>query len=295
MPLTEDVLGPRAGASNRPDLLSVYGIAREVAALFDLELAPPPGTTRSGRGRRARSTSRSRTSTACPRYVGRLFRDATIGPSPVWLQGRARLRAGMRPISNVVDVTNYVMLALGNPLHAFDYAKLCAADGSSSAARRQGEELRTLDGVDRELEPVRPDDRRRRSARSRSRGSWAARRPRSRKRRRTILLEAANFEPYTIFRTSERLRLRTEGVEPLGEGRRSVSRRQQAANDGDASCIVELTGARAGSATRTCMQRLPERPLITYRPERADAVIGIATPPEEQHELLRTTRLRRGG
>ena len=68
----------------------------------------------------------------CPRYIGRLFENVTIGPSPVWM--RARLNAaGMRPISNVVDVTNYVMLALGNPLHAFDFAKL---DGGRIVVRR---------------------------------------------------------------------------------------------------------------------------------------------------------------
>ena len=88
----------------------------------------------------------------CPRYIGRVFEDVSIGPSPVWL--RARLtNAGMRPISNVVDVTNYVMLALGNPLHAFDLAKL---HGGRIVVRRArpGETIRTLDGVDRKLEPT---------------------------------------------------------------------------------------------------------------------------------------------
>ena len=69
----------------------------------------------------------------CPRYIGRLFRDVTIAPSPLWLKARL-LAAGMRPISNVVDVTNYVMLALGNPLHAFDFDD-APRKRSSSAAR----------------------------------------------------------------------------------------------------------------------------------------------------------------
>src|SRR5207237_626658 len=87
----------------------------------------------------------------CPVYVGRLFRDVRIGPSPLWLKARL-LAAGMRPISNVVDVTNYVMLALGNPLHAFDHAKLA---GGRIVVRRagRGEKLRTLDGAERDLEP----------------------------------------------------------------------------------------------------------------------------------------------
>src|SRR5207253_9499935 len=87
----------------------------------------------------------------CPRYIGRLFRDVAIGPSPLWL--RARLRAaGVRSISNVVDVTNYVMLALGSPLHAFDFATL---HGGKVVVRRasQGEKVRTLDGNERTLDP----------------------------------------------------------------------------------------------------------------------------------------------
>ena len=88
----------------------------------------------------------------CPRYLGRRFRDIRVGPSPAWL--RARLTAaGMRPISNVVDVTNYVMLALGSPLHAFDYDRL--AGGRIVVRRaRPGETLETLDGTVRELDPA---------------------------------------------------------------------------------------------------------------------------------------------
>ena len=126
-------LGPE---HNRPDLLAVYGIAREVAALFDLELV-------SRRPERIHSLTRTRhvditieDFEACPRYIGRLFRNATIGPSPVWLKARLTA-AGMRPISNVVDVTNYVMLALGNPLHAFDYAKLAGRKDHRAACTRR--------------------------------------------------------------------------------------------------------------------------------------------------------------
>ena len=87
----------------------------------------------------------------CPRYIGRLFRDVRVGESPAWLQARL-LAAGMRPISNVVDITNYVMLALGSPLHAFDAGKLAAG---RIVVRRAtaGEELTTLDGTLRKLEP----------------------------------------------------------------------------------------------------------------------------------------------
>src|SRR2546430_13353392 len=149
LPLAEDILLVES-TGNRPDLLSIYGLAREVAALFELELAPPPGRDPERVGEEPVDI-RIEDFEGCPRYVGRLFRDVGIGPSPTWLKTRL-LDAGMRPISNVVDVTNYVMLALGNPLHAFDHAKL--AGGRIVVRRAQpGEKLRPLDGVDRKLEP----------------------------------------------------------------------------------------------------------------------------------------------
>ncbi|HEX4929230.1 MAG TPA: phenylalanine--tRNA ligase subunit beta, partial [Gaiellaceae bacterium] len=121
LPLADDVLLVES-TGNRPDLLSVYGIAREVAAILDVELAPPPGRDPEPSGDEAVEVEIVDLA-GCPRYVGRLFRDVTIAPSPLWLKARL-LAAGMRPISNVVDVTNYAMLALGNPLHAFDYETL---------------------------------------------------------------------------------------------------------------------------------------------------------------------------
>src|SRR5262249_36969274 len=206
LPLTDEVLELET-SHNRPDLLSVYGIAREVAALYDVELAPPPGTDPSREGNE-RVEGQVGDHAGCPRYVGRLFRDVTIGPSPLWLKARL-LGAGMRPISNVVDVTNYVMLALGNPLHAFDYAKLA---GGRIVVRRahEGERRRTLDGVDRALEPydLMISDAERSVALA---GIMGGEETEIGESTTDVLLEAANFEPYTVFRASERLRLRTEG------------------------------------------------------------------------------------
>ena len=148
LPLVDDVLLVES-TGNRPDLLSIYGIAREVAALYDLELAPPPGADPEPAGDEPVDVAVEDLE-GCPRYIGRLFRNVQVGQSPVWLKARL-LAAGMRPISNVVDVTNYVMLALGNPLHAFDFETL--AGGKIVVRRaRPGETIRTLDGVDRKLE-----------------------------------------------------------------------------------------------------------------------------------------------
>src|SRR5205814_1345039 len=126
---------------NRPDLLSVYGLAREVAALFGSELVPPPGHDPELVAAE-KVDVRIEDLDRCPVYVARLFRDVAIRPSPPWLKARL-VASGLRPISNVVDVTNYVMHALGSPLHVFDHAKL--HEGRIVVRRAApGEEIRTL-------------------------------------------------------------------------------------------------------------------------------------------------------
>ena len=279
LPLTETVLdlGPE---HNRPDLLAVYGIAREVAALFDVELAAPPGTDPAPDANETLDIT-IEDFDACPRYIGRLFRNATIGPSPMWLKARLTA-AGMRPISNVVDVTNYVMLGLGNPLHAFDYAKL---RGGKIVVRRahDGERLRTLDGLDRELEPydLMIADGERSVALA---GIMGGEETEIGADTTEILLEAANFEPYTTFRTAERLRLRTEGSNRWEKGVDPYLAEQAAKLA--TQLIVEHAGASwAGHAA--VHAELPQPPVVRLRPERTDAVVGIETPSEEQHAILR--------
>jgi phenylalanyl-tRNA synthetase beta chain len=287
LPLAESVLHVES-TGNRPDLLSIYGMAREVAALYDLELAPPPGTDPERSGDETVSIEIDDPE-GCPRYVGRLFRDVAVGPSPVWLRARL-VAAGMRPISNVVDVTNYVMLALGNPLHAFDWATIV---GERIVVRRArpGETLRTLDGVERTLEPtdLMIADAQRSVALAAIMGGEETEIGEGTS---DVLLEAANFEPHGIFRTSERLRLRTEGsnrwekgVDPHLAGTAAVLATQ---------LLVELTGARWVAAADV-HSGLPERPRIAYRPGRADAVIGIETAPDEQDAVLARLGFERDG
>src|ERR687898_2277997 len=148
LPLGDEVLEIEV-TRNRPDCLSVYGIAREVAALFGGELRPLPGEEPALTGEETPDVAVEDLA-GCPRYIGRLFRDVRVGPSPPWLKARL-VGAGLRPISNVVDVTNYVMHGLGNPLHAFDLQRL---RGERVVVRRagSGEELRTLDGTTRRLD-----------------------------------------------------------------------------------------------------------------------------------------------
>ncbi|MEO6462687.1 MAG: YtpR family tRNA-binding protein, partial [Candidatus Eisenbacteria bacterium] len=137
-------------AYNRPDVLSIAGLAREIAAACELTLLPAPA---------ARLEARVATGGAfavkvedpegCPRYMAQAIRGVQVGPSPAWLAERIE-RAGMRPVNNVVDVTNYVLLELGHPLHAFDRAKL-AGDRVVVRRARPGETLTTLDGKVRTL------------------------------------------------------------------------------------------------------------------------------------------------
>jgi phenylalanyl-tRNA synthetase beta chain len=278
LPLTDEILEMETG-HNRPDLLAVYGLAREVAALYDLELAPPPGDDPPRDGDEPVDVAIDDFE-GCPRYIGRLFRGATIGPSPVWLKARL-LAAGMRPISNVVDVTNYVMLALGNPLHAFDFTTL--ADGRIVVRRaNRGEALRTLDGVDRELEPydLMIADGERSVALA---GIMGGEETEIADGTTEILLEAANFEPYTIFRTAERLRLRTEGSNRWEKGVDPYLAEQAARLA--TQLIVELAGARWVGGTDV-HERLPERPVVRFRPERTDAVSGVETAPDDQQAIL---------
>jgi phenylalanyl-tRNA synthetase beta chain len=219
----------------------------------------------------------------CPRYIGRLFRGVTIGPSPVWL--RARLHAaGVRSISNVVDVTNYVMLALGSPLHAFDHDTL---HGGRIVVRRAGagERLRTLDGVERELDPrdllIADADRGVALA-----GIMGGEETEIGAETTNVLLEAANFEPFGLFLTSERLRLRTEGLNRWEKGVDPYV--AEAAANHATELLLELAGGE-WAADSDVHAQLPERPVVRFRSERADEVVGIETPRAEQERIL--TRL----
>ena len=278
LPLGDDVLEVEV-TGNRPDLLSIYGVAREVAALFDAELAPPPGHEPEQSGDEGLEIAVEDLG-GCPRYVGRLFREVEIAPSPPWLKSRL-LAAGMRPILNVVDVTNYVMLALGNPLHAFDGARL--AGGRIVVRRaRPGEELRTLDGETRRLDPrdlVIADGARAVAIAGIMGGENSEVSPETTE----VLLEAANFEPVGILKSSERLRLRTEGSNRWEKGVDPELAPQAAVLA--TQLIVELAGARWSGGDEVC-GALPERPVVRLRPARASALIGLEVAPEEQRDML---------
>jgi phenylalanyl-tRNA synthetase beta chain len=264
---------------NRVDLLSMVGLAREVAALLEGELHLPVVEDPPIADPEPVEVT-VEDFTGCPRYIGRTFRDVRVGPSPQWLRSRLYL-ADMRSISNVVDVTNYVMHVWGSPLHAFDRRRL---SGGRIVVRRAspGERLRTLDGVERSLEhsdlviadadhPV---------ALAAIMGGEESEVSDS---TTEILLEAANFEPLGVLRSSERLGLRTagsnrweKGVDPyLAEPAAVLASRM----------LVDLAAARL-TGHADLHEELPPRPVVHFRPERADKVIGLEVPPGEQRKIL---------
>jgi phenylalanyl-tRNA synthetase beta chain len=264
---------------NRVDLLSMVGVAREVAALLGGELHPPePQDPEIVEAEEVDVTVED--FDGCPRYIGRLFRNVALGPSPQWLRSRLFL-AEMRSISNVVDVTNYVMHVWGSPLHAFDRTKL--ANGRIVVRRaRAGEELRTLDGTLRRLDPddLLITDGDHAVALAAIMGGEDSE---VTDVTTEVLLEAANFEPLGILRSSERLALRTagsnrweKGVDPyLAENAAILASRM----------LVDLAGARMTGHVDV-HAGLPERPVVRLRPQRSSRLIGLEVAPDEQRATL---------
>jgi phenylalanyl-tRNA synthetase beta chain len=152
----DDVILDLSSTANRADALSMVGIAREVAALTGGTLKLPI-VEKTAIATQAQLTVKVSEVQACPVYSATLIQGVQIAPSPEWLQRRLQA-AGIRPINNVVDVTNYILLEWGQPLHAFDAAKLQEISGSETIqmgvryAEKQGEVLKTLDGQDRQLQ-----------------------------------------------------------------------------------------------------------------------------------------------
>jgi phenylalanyl-tRNA synthetase beta chain len=274
LPLADVVLELET-TPNRPDLLAVYGVAREVAVLYDTELSPPPGAEPERTGDEPVDVT-IEDYEGCPRYIGRLFRDVGIEPSPPWLKARL-VSAGLRPISNVVDVTNYVMHALGNPLHVFDFDTL---GGGKIVVRRArpGEEFTTLDGTARKLDPadLAIADAERAVAFA---GIMGGIDTEVREETTNVLLEAANFEPVGILQSSERHSLRTEGSNRWEKGVDPYLAPLAATYATE--LIVELAGAR-WTGDVDVKGNLPERPVIRFRPERASELAGLELDPKGQ-------------
>src|SRR5262245_18799548 len=198
--------------ANRPDCMSVAGIAREVATAYGLQVRRPAVGASSLPLASLRSLEQGDITVVienpelCARYAGAVA-DVTVGPSPDWMQSRLRA-AGVRPINNVVDVTNYVLLELGQPMHAFDHTRLRGGQIRVRTARA-GEKLRTLDGQMRSLSPemlVIADAEQAVAVA----GVMGGQDSEVSSSTTTIVLESAYFNPLSVRRTSKALGLKTE-------------------------------------------------------------------------------------
>ena len=267
---------------NRADCLSMIGIAREIAAKLGIPIVEPNASP---------AETNEQTSChievviedpdLCPRYSARYLRGCRIGVSPDWLVKRLSA-VGIRSINNVVDVTNLVMMELGQPLHAFDYSLI---QGHRIVVRRagEGEEFATLDGQQRLLKStdlVICDGERPVALAGVMGGQNSEISPET----TTVLLESAAFNPVAIRATSKRLGLHTESSHRFERGV-DVNGTVRALNRA-AQLIAELSGGDVARDVVDVYPGIQEPKLIRLCPEKANALIGIALSKEEMRAIL---------
>jgi phenylalanyl-tRNA synthetase beta chain len=266
---------------NRPDLLSILGVAREAAAATGAPLTVAPSSfVESGEKAEEVATVEVLDPERCPRYLARVIRGVAVGPSPI--RAQARLTAsGMRPLSNVVDATNYALLERGHPLHAFDLALL---EGAGIVVRRAlaGERLVTLDDVERTLSPddLVIADRANAVAVAGVMGSASAEVSPS---TADVLLESAYFEPEGVRLTARRLGLRTEASARFERG--ADPEAVSPAADRAAELITEWSGGTVLAGAVEVGEEPPRRRLVV-RPERASLVLGYQVTPDDAEAAL---------
>jgi phenylalanyl-tRNA synthetase beta chain len=267
---------------NRPDALSHLGIAREVAVLTGKPCKAPEIRLVEGSGAAAeRVKIRIEDPVRCPRYVARVVEGVSIGPSPSWLQERLKA-CGVRPINNVVDVTNFVLLEYGQPLHAFDLDRVAGPEIVVRTAR-PGEKMTTLDGKERLLDPsdLLICDRDRPQALAGVMGGGDSEVSASTKR---VLLESANFQPSTVRRTAKRHGLHTEASHRFERGM-DINAAAPAV-DRAAALIAELA---RGTVLRGRVDVYP-RPLeparVLLRFKHVSDLLGAEIPAEDSHRIL---------
>lgn len=283
LPVSDEVLELEV-TPNRPDCLSVYGVAREVAAITGAPLAPEPVEDTEPQGHDSIADTVSVTvadSGLCPRYGARLIAGIKIAPSPAWLKARITA-AGMRPVSNVVDITNYVMWALGEPMHAFDLGKVAA--GKIIVRRADaGEKITTIDGVEWKLtdEMLVIADGERATALAGIMGSEYSEVSDD---TTDILLEAANFSGPNIMTTSMALGLRSESSTRFEKGMDPKLVPKALAM---ASCLmVEICGGRLVPGEIDACGELPADNVIHLREEKVSGLLGVEIPPGEAEGIL---------
>ena len=268
--------------SNRPDCLSHFGVAREVAALTGGSVRLPDATAERVAGKTEELTSVSiEDPDLCPRYAARVVRGVKIAPSPDWLVRRLQA-IGQRPINNVADITNFVMHETGQPLHAFDLSTLAEA---RIVVRRAsaGEKLKTLDGARRELdaEMLVIADAARAVAIA---GVMGGEETEISDATTDVLIESAYFDPQSVRRTSKILGLQTEASYRFERGvdYDGVLRAQ-------ARCVALICEIAGGAATVDALDVYPrriEQALVSLRPRRVEELTSLSVTDVECARIL---------
>jgi phenylalanyl-tRNA synthetase beta chain len=284
LPLSEPVLELEV-TPNRVDCLGVYGVAREVHAVSGAALAQEPwleDAPAEGEGEVGDYASVAvEVSELCPRFTARAFTDVTIAPSPIWLQSRLAA-AGQRPINNVVDITNYVMLLTAQPLHAFDLDRV--PDGALTVrTATDGEKMTTLDDVERsfDAETVLVCDR---DGPSGIAGIMGGQVSEVSGETTSVLLEVANWKGTNILRTSRLLSLRSEASSRFEKQLHPelCMRVQRIAS----RLMVELCGAKLVPGTIDVAAEIPAMPTIDLRAARVEGLLGMPIAQAEQRIYL---------
>ncbi len=267
---------------NRPDALSVVGVAREVAALTGAPFRFPHVAVKEGDDEAATLASvEIQAPDLCSRFCARLISGLTVRPSPPWLAQRLRA-VGLRPINNLVDVTNYVMWELGQPLHAFDFETLALHQIVVRRAQ-PGERLKTLDGQERALgaDMAMVCDAERPVAVG---GVMGGAETEVTERTTTVLLEAAYWDPGSIRRTSRALGLLTDAAYRFERGA-DIDAPPEALGRA-AQLMADLGGGRVARGVIDAYPAPRPRPRLTLRPARVERLIGVSPPREEVVRIL---------
>ena len=255
---------------NRPDCLSMVGMAREAAATFGEKVKHPENECKAEEGQASDYVSVEIKSDLCKRYVARIVKDVKVCDSPWWLQRRL-IHAGMRPINNIVDVTNFVMLEYGQPIHAFD---INSVEGRKIVVdtAEDGEKFTTLDGTERTLDDkmLMIHDAEKSIAVA---GVMGGLNSEIENDTQTIIVESANFLGNSVRTTAKRLGLRTEASARYEKGI-DPNLCQDAA---DRVCyLIELIGAGTVVGGRVDVYPTPEEPrTVKGRVSRINKVLGI--------------------
>ena len=284
-PLTElygDIVLDIDVKPNRGDALSIVGLAREVSAVTGAPLRlPPTDVIESGRPAAERLQVEVLDPGLCPRFVGRWVSGVRVGPSPDWVQMRL-LAAGQRPISNVVDASNYVMVELGKPIHTFDAAGV--HEGRILVRRaRDGERLETLDHVERVLDaetlviadPVGP---------LAIAGVMGGAGSEVGEGTTEVIVESAIFDPVNIRQTAFRYALRSDASLRFEKG--LESRLARIGADRAARLVAEWAGGTIAPGAVDTNPIEPPPAHVAYRPARIDRLLGTELSADEQRDLL---------